>query len=468
MIVDTPKYDEMWQSCLTQIREKTSREEFIKWFKPIVPVNFDGTTLQLRVPSEDHVYHIEQHYIPFLRPIIYQTFGQRTRLRYSVPSYEQQHVHNHGGNGAAIPGKFDVADVQNPNILAGLPKLKIDSQLNPHYTFETFIEGDCNRLARSAGLSIAVNPGGTAYNPLYIFGESGLGKTHVVHAIGMEIKQRHPELQVLYVPMNKFQSQYTTAVINKEVNDFIHFYQAIDVLIIDDIQELSGNKESTQNAFFNIFNHLQLSGKQLIMTSDKRPVELKDINDRLLTRFRWGLATELLPPDTETKVKIIKNKAERLGADIPDDVVDFFAENINANVREIEGALSALVANATFLGKKITISLAKEILKMYVKISVKEITIDHIRNVVCEYLNIDQKVLDSSKRTRDVAQARQIAMYLCKQHTKAPLSAIGAAIGGKNHTTVVHACKTVGNLLETDKSFAQLLEDIERRVLARY
>lgn len=473
MIVNNPTYSDMWQNCLSRIREQTSQEEFVKWFKPIVPVNFDGTTLQLRVPNEAYVYHIEKHYIPFLRPIIYQTFGQRTKLRYSIPNsdhHHQQPAYAEDANATPISKyaeRTDTANIKNPFVIPGIRKIVIDSQLNPNYTFDTFIEGDCNRLARSAGMSIAVNPGSTAYNPLYVFGDSGLGKTHVAQAIGMEIKQRHPNLQVLYVSMNKFQAQYTSAVLNKEVNDFIHFYQMIDVLIIDDIQELSGNKESTQNAFFNIFNHLQLSGKQLILTSDKRPVELKDINDRLLTRFRWGLAAELLPPDFETKVKIIRHKATRLNADIPDEVVAFFAENINANIREIEGALSALVANATFLGKKITITLAKEILKVYVKFTQKEITIEHIRNVVCEHLKVDQTVFDSAKRTRDVAQARQIAMYLCKQHTKAPLAAIGAAIGGKNHATVLHACKTVSNLLETDKGFNQLMEDIERKVLAK-
>ena len=438
MVINNPTYSDMWQNCLSRIREKTSQEEFIKWFKPIVPVNFDGTTLQLRVPNEAYVYHIEKHYIPFLRPIIYQTFGQKTKLRYSIPNHE-----HHTQQPAAYPqeanttpiSKYveqtDTANIKNPFVIPGIKRIVIDSQLNPNYTFDTFIEGDCNRLARSAGMSIAVNPGSTAYNPLYVFGDSGLGKTHVAQAIGMEIKQRHPNLQVLYVSMNKFQAQYTSAVLNKEVNDFIHFYQMIDVLIIDDIQELSGNKESTQNAFFNIFNHLQLSGKQLILTSDKRPVELKDINDRLLTR------------------------------------IHFFAENINANIREIEGALSSLVANATFLGRKITITLAKEILKVYVKFNQKEITIEHIRNIVCDHLKIDQAVFDSTKRTREVAQARQIAMYLCKQHTKAPLTTIGAAIGGKNHATVLHACKTVSNLIETDKAFNQLIEEIERKVLAK-
>ncbi len=471
MVINNPTYSDMWQSCLSQIREQTSQEEFVKWFKPIVPVNFDGTTLQLRVPNETYVYHIEKHYIPFLRPIIYQTFGQRTKLRYSIPGGEQQTLNYSQESNTTPISKFveqtDTANIKNPFVIPGIKKIVIDSQLNPNYTFDTFVEGECNRLARSAGMSIAVNPGNTAYNPLYVFGDSGLGKTHVAQAIGMEIKQRHPGLQVLYVSMNKFQAQYTSAVLSGEVNDFIHFYQMIDVLIIDDIQEISGKKESTQNVFFTIFNHLHLSGKQLILTSDKRPVELKDINDRLLTRFRWGLATELVQPDFETKVKIINNKARRLGIDIPDEVVEFFADNIHANIREIEGALSSLVANATFLGKKITLSLAKEILKVYVKFYQKEITIDHIRKVVCGYLNIDVTAFDSTKRTREIVQARQIAMYLCKQHTKAPLAAIGEAIGGKNHATVLHACKAVSNLMETDKSFTQILEDIERKVLAK-
>lgn len=470
-MVNNPTYSDMWQSCLSRIKEQTSQEEFVKWFKPIVPLFFDGTTLQLRVPNETYVYHIEKHYIPFLRPIIYQTFGQKTKLRYSIPTKEQQSSSYPQETNTTPISKFveqtDTANIKNPFVIPGIKKIVIDSQLNPNYTFDTFVEGECNRLARSAGLSIAVNPGNTAYNPLYIFGDSGLGKTHVAQAIGMEIKQRHPNQQVLYVSMNKFQAQYTSAVMSGEVNDFIHFYQMVDVLIIDDIQELSGNKESTQNAFFTIFNHLHLSGKQLVLTSDKRPVELKDITDRLLTRFRWGLATELLQPDLDTKVKIINNKAERLNIEIPDEVVGFFAENIHANIREIEGALSSLVANATFLNKKITLSLAKEILKVYVKFYQKEITIDQIRKVVCGYFNIDAGIFDSPKRTREVAQARQVAMYLCKQHTKAPLAAIGSAIGGKNHATVLHACKTISNLIETDKSFAHTMEDIERKVLAK-
>ena len=470
MVINTQTYSDIWQNCLSRIKEQTSEEEFVKWFKPIVPLDFDGTTLRLRVPNESYVYHIEKNYIPFLKPIIHQLFGLKTRLRYAVPKSEPKTMTITQESDNSAINKFitqtDTANIKNPFIIPGIKKIVIDPQLNPNYTFDNFIEGECNRLARSAGLAVAVNPGKTPFNPLYIYGDSGLGKTHIVQAVGMEVRQRHPELQVLYVSMNKFQSQFQNAAIKGELNDFIHFYQMIDVLIIDDIQELAG-KEKTQNAFFNIFNHLQLSGKQLVLTSDKPPVELKDIEQRLLTRFKWGLSAQLQQPDQETKLKLIRNKVARLGTEVSDEVIDFLANNINANVREIEGALSSLVANASFLNKKITVSLAKEILRVYVQFNQKEITIDHIRRVVCEYLNLDEEKFRSPKRTREIAQARQIAMYLSKQHTKAPLTAIGAAIGGKNHATVLHACKAISNLLETDKAFRAQIEEIEKRVMAR-
>lgn len=470
MLTSTQAYSDIWQNCLSRIKEQTSEDEFAKWFQPLVPLDFDGTTLQLRVPNESYVYHIEKNYLRFLKPIIYQLFGVKTRLRYVMPKNEQNQVSVVQGADTTAINKFiaqtDTANIKNPFILPGIRKAIVDPQLNPNYTFETHVEGECNRLARSAGLSIAVNPGSTPFNPLYIYGDSGLGKTHIAQAIGMEVRQRHPELQVLYVSMNKFQAQYTTSMLNKEFNDFIHFYQMIDVLIIDDIQELAG-KEKTQNAFFNIFNHLQLAGKQLIITSDKAPVELKDIEQRLITRFKWGLSAQLVQPDYETKVKIIKNKAMRIGADLPDEVVNYLAENINANIREIEGALSSLVANASFLNKKITTTLAKEILKVYVQFSLKEITIDNIKSVVCDYLKLEPEKFNSPKRTREIAQARQIAMYLSKKHTKAPLTAIGSAIGGKNHATVLHACKAISNLIETDKVFKLQIEEIERKVLGK-
>ena len=456
--------------CLSQIKEQTSDEEFSKWFKPIVPLDFDGTTLKLRVPNESYVYHIEKHFIPLLTPIIHQQFGLKTKLRYAVPQAEQPASTVVSDADMTAINTFatqtNTTNIKNPFVIPGIRKLVIDPQLNPNYTFDTFVEGDCNRLCRSAGFSVAVDPGATPFNPLYIYGDSGLGKTHIAQAIGMEAKQRRPSMQVLYVSMNKFQAQFTNAVRSGEINDFIHFYQMLDMLIIDDIQELAG-KEKTQNAFFNIFNHLHLSGKQLVLTSDKPPVELKDIEQRLLTRFKWGLSAQLNTPDYDTKLKIIRAKAQKLGAQITDDGVAYLADNISANVREIEGALSSLVANASFLGRKITTSLAKEILKVYVKLYQKEITIDHIIEVVCEYLNLDFARFNSTERTREIAQARQIAMYLAKQHTKAPLTTIGSAIGGRNHATVLHSCKAVTNLIETDKAFRRQVEEIEKKVLAQ-
>ena len=466
MLATNSTHNEVWQNCLDLIRQQTSQEEFAKWFLPINPLEFNGTTLRLCVPNASYVNEIEKNYMPIIRPIIAQVYGPQTRLFYAIPKPEVGSVT--AADTTAIP-KFNTPDstnIKNPFVIPGMRKMVIDPQLNPHYTFEHFIEGECNRLARSAGMSIAVNPGNdTPFNPLYIYGNSGLGKTHVAQAIGHEIRQRHPHLQVLYVSMNKFQAQFQTATKNGEVPDFIHFYQMIDVLIIDDIQELSG-KPGTQNAFFNIFNHLQMSGKQLILTSDKPPVELKDIEQRLLTRFKWGLSAQINAPDYETKVKIIRAKANNIGATISDEVIGYLADNISANVREIEGALSSLVANTSFLGRKITTSLAKEILKVYVKLTQKEITIDHIIKTVCEYLNLDIERFNSPERTRDIAQARQIAMYLAKQHTKAPLTSIGSAIGGRNHATVLHSCKAVSNLIDTDKLFRRQVEEIEKLVLA--
>lgn len=470
MLNNAQAYSDIWQNCLDRIKKQTTEEEFVKWFLPIVPLEFDGTTLRLRVPNASYVDQIEKNYIPFLRPIISQFYGQQTRLHYAVPKSNKPSMPlPHEADTTAISRfstQTDTANIKNPFVIPGLKKIIIDPQLSPALTFSTFIEGECNRLARSAGMSVALNPGNNPFNPLYIYGNSGLGKTHIVQAIGHEVRQRHPELQVLYVSMNKFQAQFQTAYKNGEIPDFIHFYQMIDVLLIDDIQELTG-KAGTQNAFFNIFNHLQLAGKQLVLTSDKPPVELKDIEQRLLTRFKWGLSAQIDTPDRETKVKIIRAKAQKLGTEVSEEVIAYLADNISANVREIEGALSSHAANTTFLGRKMTVALAKEILKAYVKLYQKEVTIEHIIEVVCKYLNLDFERFNSTERTREIAQARQIAMYLSKQHTKAPLTTIGSAIGGRNHATVLHSCKAVSNLMETDKSFRRQVEEIEKLVLAQ-
>ena len=469
MQANAATYNDIWQNCLRAIQTKTSAEEFAKWFLPIEPLEFDGKRLQIKVPSRDFARIIEDNYSQVLKPVVAELFGNDTRLFYAIPKSNRQ---------IAVPSESDAtttepifshqtntANIQNPLTIPGIPRMKNEPLLNRNYTFDNFIEGECNRLVRSAAMSISVNPGNhTPFNPLYIYGDSGLGKTHIAHAIGNEIRQRFPELHVLYVAMSKFQAQYQTANINHNVPAFIHYYQTVDVLILDDIQELSG-KPGTQNAFFNIFNHLQMSGKQLVLISDKPPVELKDIEERLLTRFKWGLSAEIRIPDYETKVKIIRSKARQLNAEIPDDVVSYLAEHISANIREIEGAISSLIANATFMNKRITNALAKEVLKVYVSMYQKEITIDQIIDVVCEQMNVDRERMASSERTREVAIARQLAMFLAKKHTKQPLTNIGAAIGGRNHATVLHSCKTISNLMDTEKLFRQQVEQIEKALL---
>ncbi len=468
MQANAATYNDAWQNCLSQLKAQTSAEEFAKWFLPIIPLEFNGTTLRLRVPNRNFVEEIENNYIRVLKPLIAQLYGHQTKLSYAIPKSDVSAAIPSAVNALAgepkLPAQPDPANIANPFAIPGITRIKIIPQLNSDYTFSNFIEGECNRLVRSAGLAVAVSPGNkTPFNPLYIYGDSGLGKTHIAQAIGNEILMRYPELKIQYVAMNKFQAQFQTATVNKTIPDFIHYYQAVDVLILDDIQELSG-KPGTQNAFFNIFNHLQMSGKQLVLISDKPPVELKDIEERLLTRFKWGLSAQIQMPDYQTKLKIIRAKAERCNAEIPEDVVAYLAENISENIREIEGAISSLIANSSFMGKKITISLAKEILKSYVSLYQKEITIDHIIETVCEHMSVDKERLNSQERTREVAIARQLAMYLAKQHTKAPLASIGAAIGGRNHATVLHSCKTISNLMETDKAFRLQVEEIEKMV----
>ncbi len=466
------RYDQKWHDCLDQIKTQTTEEEFVRWIKPIIPLEYDGDNLRLGVPNKSHVEQIESKFIDLLKPIVCGLYGEQTRIFYAVPKAEKAEVSSvvtpQNGTSTARNKSFttqtSTADIKNPFVIPGLRKINIDPNLNPNYTFATYVEGECNKLSRSAGLAVAASPGNNPFNPLYIYGDSGLGKTHIVQAIGNQIREEHPHLQVLYVSMNKFQAQFQTAYKNGEIPDFIHFYQTIDVLIIDDIQELTG-KTGTQNAFFNIFNHLQLLGKQIILTSDKSPVELKDIEERLLTRFKWGFTSQIDLPSYETKYRIIKAKSLKHNAQLPEDVIDYLAQNIMSNIREIEGALSAIMAHAKFLSRRVTISLAREILKSYVNFNHKEINVEQIVGVVCKHFDITIEALNSAKRTRDLAQARQIAMYLSKQHTKSSLSMIGSTIGGRNHSTVLHSCKAVTNMIETDKQFKEVVDKLTKEIL---
>jgi chromosomal replication initiator protein len=354
-------------------------------------------------------------------------------------------------------------ELKNPFVIPGIRNVKIESQLNPSYNFDNFLEGESNRLARSAGMAVANKPGGTSFNPLLIFGGVGLGKTHLAHAIGVGIKENYPDKTVLYISAEKFQQQYTESVRKNTRNDFIHFYQIMDVLIVDDIQFLAG-KAGTQDVFFHIFNHLHQNGKQVILTSDKKPVDMQDIEQRLLSRFKWGLSAELNHPDYDTRVAIINNKLFRDGVEMDEDIVAYLADNIKTNIRELEGAIISLIAHSSFNRKDITIELARKIVENYVKHTKREISIDQIQKTVSDYFQMDVETLQSKTRKRHIVQARQLAMYFSKKMTKASLASIGSQIGKRDHATVLHACKTVDNLASTDKQFNKYLEDIQKKL----
>jgi len=388
------------------------------------------------------------------------TYGNKLPYTEKIPSANRTPVK---AQEVDIPLQNKSPELRNPFIIPGIRNVKIESQLNPNYSFENFLEGDSNRLARNAGIAVANKPGGTSFNPLLIFGGVGLGKTHLAHAIGVDIKDKYPEKTVLYISAEKFTQQYIDSVKKNNRNDFIHFYQIIDVLIIDDVQFLSG-KSGTQDVFFHIFNHLHQNGKQVILTSDKAPVDMQDIEQRLLSRFKWGLSAELQSPDFETRVSILKNKLYRDGVEMPDDIVEYVAKNIKTNVRELEGAVISLIAQASFNKKEITLSLAKDIVEKFVKNTKREVSVDYIQKVVSDYFQMDVETLQSKTRKRHIVQARQLAMFFAKKLTKASLASIGSQIGKRDHATVLHACKTVDNLSSTDKQFRKYVEDLAKKL----
>jgi len=354
-------------------------------------------------------------------------------------------------------------DIKNPFVIPGLKKLQVNPQLNQNYTFDNFIEGDCNRLARSAGYAVAQKPGGTSFNPLMVYGGVGLGKTHLVQAIGNEIKKNHPDKLVIYVSCERFCQQFVDSLKNRTINDFVNFYQAMDVIIMDDVHNFAG-KEKTQDIFFHIFNHLHQSGKQIILTSDQPPKDLSGVVERLLSRFKWGLSADMQVPDLETRMAILQKKMYSDGIDLPYEVVEYVANNIDNNVRELEGAMVSLLAQSTLNKKEIDLSLAKSMLKNFIKNSHKDISIDYIQKLVCDYFEVPVEMVKSKTRKREIVQARQISMYLAKNHTKTSLKSIGSFFGGRDHSTVIYACQTVVDLIETDKKFRSYVQDIQKKL----
>jgi len=471
-----PNHNFVWSNCLKIIKDNIPQTSYKTWFDPIIPQKIENNVLTIQVPSLFFYEYLEEQFIDLLGKTLKKVMGEDAKLEYSVvmdnahvnkkpttinvPTSNKADLRNRP---VTVPSSHDRPTIRNPFIIPGIKKLYVDPQLNQVYTFDNFVEGSCNRLAKSAGMAVAVNPGKTAFNPLFIHGNSGLGKTHIAQAIGIEIKKIKPEKTVLYVNANKFEAQYTEATRNNNRNDFLNFYQMIDVLIIDDVHEFAG-KIKTQNIFFHIFNHLHQSGKQLILTSDKAPVELTGLEDRLLSRFKWGLSAELLLPDFETRVAILKKKIYNDGITMPEDVIYYIANNVVNNIRELEGALVSLLAQATLNHEEITFETAKRVVDKLVKKEKKELSVDFISKTVCEYYGMDMDLLQSKTRKREIVQARQIAMYFSKCLTNSSLSTIGAKIGKKDHATVLHACKTINNLIETDRELKNQIKEIETQL----
>lgn len=463
--------NKVWANCLSVIKSDLNESSYATWFAPIVPLRFVNNTLTIQVPSQFFYEWLEDNYVNVLRKAIDVAIGRHGLLEYSIvvdkgdkknPPISFNIPNQIGSNTTFGNKKIDVPS-KSPFQTTPTETLELESYLNPKYTFDKFIEGDCNRLGRAAGLAVANKPGLTSFNPLMIYGGVGLGKTHLIQAIGNQIKSDYPGKFVLYVSTEKFTNQFVNAIRNNSIESFTNFYLQVDVLIIDDVQFLSG-KEKTQETFFNIFNHLHQSGKQIILSSDRAPRELNGMEDRLLSRFKWGLTADLQQPDYETRIAIIQKKLQDDGIQIDFEVLEYLAHTIQTNVRELEGVIISLMAQASLTRKDIDLELAKSTLKSIVNEQEKELSVENILDVVTTYFEVDMDTLRGKCRKKENVFPRQVAMYLLKELTNLPLKSIGYHFGGRDHSTVIHAVQAVSEAMETDKS----IEKTVRKLYGRF
>ncbi|HNP94320.1 MAG TPA: chromosomal replication initiator protein DnaA [Cyclobacteriaceae bacterium] len=468
----------IWNDCLEIIRKEVDEQNFNTWFKPIVPLRTEGSVLTIQVPSQFFYEWLEEHYVPVLKKAVHGVLGDSGRLEYSVivDSGNQQNpplmvnYPNGGGmkrgNGIQTQNGNGSLDDYSPFSFRALNPQTVNSRLNPNYTFENFVEGDCNRLARSAGVAVAKKPGVTSFNPLMLYGGVGVGKTHLVQSIGNEIKKNLPDKIVLYVDQNDFTNQFLNALQNHKLQDFQNFYLQVDLLILDDVQFLAG-REKTQEMFFHIFNQLHQSGKQIIMTSDCPPRDLKGFQERLLSRFKWGLTADLQEPDFETKLAIIHNKMESDGIEIPTEVAEYLAYSVDTNLRDMEGVLNSLMFHATLLKKEIDLELAKEVLKNIVKEIQSDVSVDFIQKTVADYFKVSLDSLKAKVKKREIVIPRQVAMYFCKRYTQLTLALIGENFGGRDHSTVIHALESVEDMMKADSNFKNSVDELSKKLKLR-
>ncbi|MBQ0050109.1 MAG: chromosomal replication initiator protein DnaA [Bacteroidales bacterium] len=469
------EYKELWERCRAIIRNNVSAEHYDKWFAPLSFHSFNAEVHELKIntPSSFVSDFIVQNFANLTYRVLQANFGNDVRLYFRQLTDSENKISQEVEGITSTIATQSVANraplSQKANQAPGMikaqsPSPELESHLLPNYSFENFIEGTSNLLLRSVGMSIAENPKNMTFNPLFVFGHSGVGKTHLVNAIGHEIKHLHPEKRVLYLSAHLFHVQYVDAVRKNTTNDFIHFYQQIDVLILDDIQEFVALPR-TQSTFFHIFNHLKQNGKQLILTCDRPPTELQGMEDRLITRFKWGLLAELEQPDVKLRHNILVNKIHRNGLDIPVDVIDYISEHVTESVRDLEGIINSLMAHSVVYNCDVNLDMARRVIGHATRVENKPITIDEIIDHSCAVCQVDKQDVFSSSRKAVVSQARQIAMYLAQKHTDMSTSRIGAYIGRRNHTTVIHAVKTVTDRISLDKKFAHIVEQIENNVL---
>jgi len=465
-----PDPNTVWSNCLNYIGDNISEQSLKTWFAPIVPIKLDNNVLTIQVPSQFFYEWLEENYVGLLRQAIDRELGMEAKLEYSV-IVDKGNDQNQpftiklptAKSGSPKRPNGQPQNLNNPFDLRSLGQIQRKSHLNPQYTFDTFIEGDCNRLARAAGFAIASKPGVTSFNPLMVYGGVGLGKTHLVQAIGNEIKGNLSDKFVLYVSSEYFTNQFIEAVKNNRIQDFTNFYLQIDILIIDDVQFLSG-KEKTQEIFFHIFNHLHQSGRQIIMTSDRPPRDLKGLEERLLSRFKWGLTADLQLPDLETRIAIIQKKMQADGIDIPGNVIEYLAYSVDTNIRELEGVIISVMAHASLTKRDIDLELAKQILKDIVQDIDSEVGIDFIQKTVSEYFDVVLEDLKAKTRKKEIVIARQTAMYFSKEYTNHSLKSIGYHFGGRDHSTVIHSVQLIEREIKKNKRTKELISDLVRKI----
>ncbi|MEE9438820.1 MAG: chromosomal replication initiator protein DnaA [Saprospiraceae bacterium] len=461
----TNNHADVWNKCLSIIRREITPQSFKTWFEPIKSIRMTAEALTIQVPNKFFYEWLEENFVAELKKALQITLGSKARLEYQILVDNHRKIGKHIGNNvsADIPKKFSSDQIKNPFVIPGIKKLEIDPQLNPSYTFDSYVIGECNRLAATAGKAIAANPGGTAFNPLFVFGDVGLGKTHLANAIGAEVIKQNPDKQVVYVTLERFTNQVVQAIKNQTVNDFMNFYQMIDVLIVDDVHFLAG-RSKTQEVFFNIFSQLHHNGKQLILTSDRAPKDIAGIDDRLISRFKWGLAAELTVPNFETRKAILEVKMKNADLVLDDTIKEYICYNIKNNIRELEGVIITLVAQSTLNKREIDLQLTKDIVTQFVSQDNKEITVENIKLLVAEYFKVPVEKLHGKTRKRDIVIARQLSMYLAKNFTNNTLKDIGRNFGDRDHTTVLYSVKAVQDMMDTDIVFKDKVTELKKQV----